>query len=130
MVAFSVSRGSSLDVIVDTPISFDIIHTNVGGGWQESNEYQFIIPVTGLYFFSNHARADVATSTGDTYGTSQLVVNGSNKMRTGGVDKYGGLSFSTIQQLSEGDEVYMAQEADRAIIDDIHFSGFLLYAII
>ena len=63
-----------------------------------------------------------------------LVVNDIQIVQAGGVNKYGGLSLSTILHLSEGDEVYLALEGDHAIIGYSipanHFSGFLLHAIL
>ena len=76
VVAFSAFRTTAMGPVVwDTPITYDVIQTKIGGGFM--GDSSFIAPVAGVYLFLFNSRSGP-----DSDGHSKLHLNGIYKCHT------------------------------------------------
>ncbi len=124
-VAFSVARSTKLGpVLQDTPITFDRIVTNVGGGYDEYSSH-FVCRINGTYIYMTHI---LGQNNKDVY--AWIMLNNKHKVPLHGDGRagYGTGSQSLIINLKYDDHVWIQLSKDSALLNDYStFSGYLLF---
>jgi len=124
-VAFSVVRSTKLGpVMQDTPVTFDRIVTNVGGGFDEYSSH-FICRWNGTYVFMTHL---LSQNQQDVY--AWIMENSKHRVPLHGDGRagYGTASQSIILHLVYDDHVWLQLSKDSALLNDYStFSGYMLF---
>jgi hypothetical protein len=124
-VAFSVARSQKLGpVLVDTPVTFDVVYTNVGDAFDVRSSH-FVCPLNGTFLFSAHI---LGQNGRDVF--AWLMLNDGHRAPLHGDGRagYGAGSQTIILSLKLGDRVWMQLNRDSALMNDYTtFSGHLLF---
>lgn len=124
-VAFSVARSQKLGpVLQDTPVTFDVIFTNVGDSFETYSSH-FVCHINGTYMFTAHVLSQDSKNV-----FAWLMMNDRHRapLHGDGRNGYGSGSQTIILTLRQEDHVWIQLSKDSALLNDYTtFSGFLLF---
>ena len=124
-IAFSVVRSQKLGpVLQDTPVTFDVIFSNVGDSFEVYSSH-FVCHQNGTYLFTAHV---LSQNQKDVF--AWLMMNDRHKVPLHGDGRagYGSGSQTIILALKQEDHIWIQLSKDSALMNDYStFSGYLLF---
>ena len=130
-IGFDVSRSSSMSS--GTKIPFNIIKTNIGGGWSNTS-HTFTAPIHGLYYFT---LGIMTTWSSSPYYATAKIMRGDVGLRYVYTDKASrtgrqAATGSVLIKLNRGQQVHAARDGGTLWSSSnlyTHFVGFLIQKV-